>query len=158
MLFQYVLQISLSQRCMDIIRNVRSIVFTFSRVRSHCMRKRRPVYLFAFVAVTLRRALISTASSNALLSQCGFTWKPVQDLYPVSSYSPSQQNTCPLVNSLWTLLLLYPSCFWLISTVCTGPTATTVFIYIKVSIFLVRVSSHPCPTSKNSMDGVSLCF
>jgi hypothetical protein len=133
-------------------------VSPFSRVPYHYARKRRPLYLFAFVAVTLRCVLISTASSNVLVSQCGFTWKPVQDFYTVSSYSPPQQNTCPLVNSLWTLIPLYPSCFLPISTVCTGPTATTVFIYIKVSIFLVRVSSHLAQQSKNPMDGSGSVF
>jgi hypothetical protein len=136
---------------------VRSL-FTFSRVPFRYTRKRRPVYLFAFVAVTHRRVLISTASSNAHLSQCEFTWKPVQDLHTLPSYSPPQQNTCPLVNRLWTLILQYPSCFPAISTVSTGPTATTVFIYIKVSIFLVRVSSHLAQPSKNRMDGSDSVF
>ncbi len=150
MLFQYVLQISLSQRRMDMHQKCNSGLFSFSRVQFPCMRKRGPVYLFAFVAVTLRRAVISTASSKTLISLCGFTWKPAQDLYTVSSYSPTQQNIYPLVNSLWTLFRLYPSCFPAISTVYTGPTATTVFIYIKVSIFLVRVSSHLTQHSKKT--------
>ena len=131
---------------------------TFSRVRFHYARKRRPLYLFRFVPVTLRHVLISTPSSNVLLSQCGFNWKPVQDLYTVSSYSQTQQNICPLVNSLWTLFPLYPSCFCLISTVYTGPTATTVYIYIKVSIFLVRVSSHLTQQAKTCADNSSSVF
>ena len=158
MLFQYVLEISLSQRRMDMHQKCNSGIFSFSRVRFDCMRKTGPVYLFRFVAVTLHRVVISTASSNVSASQCGFTWKPVQDLYSVSSYSPPQQNICPLVNSLWTLFPLYPSCFCTISTVYTGPTATTVFIYIKVSIFLVRVSSRLTQQAKNGMDGSASVF
>ena len=132
-------------------------VSTFSRVPCDCARKRRPLYLFAFVAVTLCRVLISTASSSGSLSPCGFTWKPVQDFYTVLSYSPPQQNTCSLVHSLWTLFRLYPSCFPVISTVYTGPTATTVFIYIKVSIFLVGVSGN-LTTRQKSLHQLRLCF
>jgi hypothetical protein len=139
------------------IRNVCSIFFPFSRAQFLCMRKRRPVYLFAFVVVTLRRALISTPSLNISLSQCGFTWKPVQDLVALSCFTRPQQNTCPLVHSLWTLFRLYPSCFPVISTVYTGPTATTVFIYIKVSIFLVGVSGN-LTTEQKSMHRLRLCF
>jgi hypothetical protein len=152
MLFQYVLQISLSQRRMDMHQKCNSDLFSFSRVRFLCVRKRGPAYLFAFVAVTLRRILISTASSNIPVSQCGFTWKPVQDLCTVSSYSPPQQNTCPVVNSLWTPLLLYPSRSCMISTVYTGPTATTVFIYIKNIYILNKSKQPPYPTSKKGID------
>ena len=44
-------------------RNVQiNLVPLFSRTVLAGVRKRSPVYLFAFVAVTLRRVLISTAS------------------------------------------------------------------------------------------------
>jgi hypothetical protein len=44
-------------------RNVQTnLVPLFSRVLLAGVRKRSPIYLFAFVALTLRRVLISTAS------------------------------------------------------------------------------------------------
>jgi len=86
-------------------------VCAFSRAEFLELRKTCSAHLRVFAARIQMSALISTASSGSVGSQCGFSWK-TKPLSPAQSFfSHRHQIASLLLHSLCTLNRLYPSLF-----------------------------------------------
>jgi hypothetical protein len=84
--------------------------------------------------------LISTPSSHAPVSPCGFGWKEKPHSSPLSFFAHTHQISVPLVHSLWTSLRHYPSHLARYPKIPQASTTTTVFI--DISIYILRRSKR----------------
>jgi hypothetical protein len=102
--------------------------FMFSRVGVRQLRKTCTRYLAVFAGWISHIALISTASSETLYSQCGFGWKTQAVLSCPSFFSHRHQIPSPILHSLCTINRLYPSLFARYPKLPQASVTTTVFI------------------------------